>query len=71
MNGMTWILISSDDGDEEVHAYNDREMVELYTAEQRAELAAGRAVITAAPKWAGGQLLRSVDMLVAARSVVN
>ncbi|MEJ7831365.1 MAG: hypothetical protein WKF79_00485 [Nocardioides sp.] len=66
---MNWLLISSDAGDEEVHAYSDGEMAELYTPEQRAELNAGRAVITKA--WAGRALLRSVDMLVAARSVAN
>lgn len=69
MNGMNWLLISSDSGDEEVHAYNDKEMVELYTAKQREELAAGRAVITT--EWSGTHLLRSVDMLVAARSVIS
>lgn len=67
MNGLNWIMISSTSGDEEVHCYSDREMADLYTAAQREELAAGKAVVTKA--WAGKDLLRSVDMVVAARKV--
>ncbi|HUR09636.1 MAG TPA: hypothetical protein VM347_44360 [Nonomuraea sp.] len=70
MNGMNWLLISSNDGDEEVRAYSDREMVELYTADERADLAAGKSVISHQNGLAR-HALRSVDMLAAARRVVN
>jgi hypothetical protein len=70
MNGMNWLLISSNGGDEDVRAYTDREMVELYTAEERADLAAGKSVISN-QNGHSREALRSVDMLVAARAVVD
>lgn len=70
MTSTTYLLISSQTGHEEVHTYSAGDMAELYTAEEQADLAAGKSVISD-QNGRSREMLRSVDMLVAARSVVD
>jgi hypothetical protein len=64
---MTYLLISSNDGDEEVQAYSPREMEELFSLSERLDLDCGKAVV----KQGRLEALRYVDMVAAARQITN
>lgn len=67
IEGLNYLLVSCDNGDEFVSRYLDTEMAEVFTADERQQLTSGKAVVK--PGRLGA--LRYVDMVAAARSVVN
>ena len=68
INGISFIMIDDEDGEREVHQYNQTEMAELFSIRDRMKMDRGEAVMVPAFGRQNYQL-RCVDMIAASNRV--